>query len=41
LLWISMAYLWALVPNAFNLLDFVFEPRRVGSQDLSLGQDEV
>jgi hypothetical protein len=26
---------------AFNLLDFVLEPHRVGSQGLSLGQDEV
>jgi hypothetical protein len=25
------------VPNASNLLDFVSEPRRVGSQNLSLG----
>jgi hypothetical protein len=30
-----------LIPNAFNLLDFVLEPRQAGSQDLSLGQDKA
>lgn len=35
-LWCSTAYLRVVVPSAFNLLDYVSEPRQAGSQDLPL-----
>jgi hypothetical protein len=40
-LWCSTAYLRVVVPSVFNLLDYVSEPRRAGSQDLPLGQDKA
>jgi hypothetical protein len=36
-----MANLWVLVPNAFNLLDFVSGPCRARSRDLFLGRDKA